>query len=162
MTPWMLSNLKKIQAAFIGDACPWFFRYGVSYHNDGQSEFVHGVYVGDKPTSNFWPLPRPVLQSLGAASAMSIKANLVLRTESIQEHPMHDDNPLEDAYTAVYYINTINTNDGSTFFENDERVENVANRMVVFPSTMKHGGTSCTDQPCRIVVNLNYYPIIHA
>ena len=36
---------------------------------------------------------------------MSIKANLVLRTDSIQEHAMHIDNPLKDACTAVYYIN---------------------------------------------------------
>ena len=61
---------------------------------------------------------------------MSIKANPVLRTESIQEHAMHNDNPLKEAYTAVYYINT---NDGYTCFEDGERVGSVANRMVVFP-----------------------------
>ena len=43
----------KIQSAFMGDACPWFFSHRVSYRNDGHSQFVPGVYVGGEPTSNF-------------------------------------------------------------------------------------------------------------
>ena len=152
-------QFEKIQTAFMGNACPWFFSQGVTYHNDGHAQLVHGVYVGGEPTSNFWPLLRPALQALGGASAMSFKANLVLRPESIQEHAMHNDNPLKDTYTAVYYIST---NDGYTYFESGERVGSVVNRMVILPSTMNHGGTSCTDKPCRLVVNLNYHPMIHA
>ena len=152
-------QFQKIQAAFLGDACPWFFSHGVTHQDDGHTQFVHGVYTGGEPTSNLWPLMRPVLQVLGAASAMSIKANLVVRTPTTIKHTMHNDNPLKDAYTAVYYINT---NDGYTYFENGERVGSVAHRVVIFPSTMKHGGSSCTDQPCRIVVNLNYHPMIQA
>lgn len=152
-------QFNQIQDAFLGDGCPWFFSHGVTHHDDGHTQFVHGVYTGGEPTSNLWPLMRPVLQVLEAASAMSIKANLVVRTDTVVEHEIHNDNPLKDAYTAVYYINT---NDGYTYFENGERVGSVANRLVIFPSTMKHGGSSCTDQPCRIVVNLNYHPMIQA
>ena len=153
------SQFQKIQTAFMGDACPWFFSHGVTHQDDGHTQFVHGVYTGGEPASNLWPLLRPVLQVLDAASAMSIKANLVVRTDAIEEHAMHNDNPLQDAYTAVYYINT---NDGYTYFEDGQRVGSVANRLVIFPSTMKHGGTSCTDQACRIVLNFNYHPMIHA
>ena len=151
-------QFQKIQAAFLGDACPWFFSHGVTYQEDGHTQFVHGVYTSGEPTSNLWPLMRPLLQVLSAASVMSIKANLGVRTDTIVEHAMHNDNPLKDAYTAIYYINT---NDGYSYFEQDERVGSVANRLVVFPSTMKHGGTSCTDQPCRVVINLNYHPMVH-
>ena len=153
------SQFKQVQDAFLGDGCPWFFSRGVTHHDDGHTQFVHGVYTGGEPTSNLWPLMRPVLQVLEAASAMSIKANLVERTDAVVEHLMHNDNPLKDAYTAVFYVNT---NDGYTYFENGERIGSVANRLVVFPSTMKHGGSSCTDQPCRIVVNFNYHPMVHA
>ena len=147
----------KLQEAFLGDACPWFFSQGVTRKGDGHCQFVHGVYAGCEPASNTWPVVRPVLQALNAASVMNIKANLVVRTETIIEHDMHTDNPLQDAYTAVYFINT---NNGYTFFEDGKKVESVANRLVSFPSTMQHGGTTCTDQMNRIVINFNYHPII--
>ncbi len=148
---------EKIQETFLGDACPWFFSKGVARQDDGDFQFVHGIYSGSEPASNYWPLVRPILHALNAASVMNIKANLLVRTESIVELGMHVDNPLKDAYTAVYYINT---NNGYTFFENGTKCESVANRLVAFPSHMQHGGTTCTDQPTRMLINFNYHPII--
>ena len=56
--------------------------------------------------------------------------------------------------TSIFYVNT---NNGYTKFEDGTKVESVANRMITFPSNMKHTGTSCTDEKKRIVINFNYY-----
>ena len=37
------------------------------------------------------------------------------------------------------------------------KVESIANRMITFPSNMKHTGTSCTDEKIRVVINFNYF-----
>ena len=41
--------------------------------------------------------------------------------------------------------------------EDGTKVESIANRMVTFPSNMKHKGTSCTDERTRVVINFNYF-----
>ena len=55
--------------------------------------------------------------------------------------------------TSIFYINS---NDGYTEFEDGTKVESVANRLVTFPHHMKHRGTTCTNQPFRLVINFNY------
>ena len=35
------------------------------------------------------------------------------------------------------------------------------NRLIDFDSNMEHTGSTCTDQKCRIVININYYPFIN-
>ena len=56
--------------------------------------------------------------------------------------------------TAIFYLNS---NNGYTEFEDGTKVESVANRFVSFPSTLKHRGTSCTDENVRVVINFNYF-----
>ena len=51
----------------------------------------------------------------------------------------------------------LNTNDGYTKFEDGTKVESIANRMVIFPTNIKHTGTTCTDQQSRIVLNINWF-----
>ena len=58
--------------------------------------------------------------------------------------------------TSIFYVNT---NNGYTLFEDGTKVESVANRMLTFPTNMKHTGTSCTDSQTRIVINFNYYTL---
>ena len=55
--------------------------------------------------------------------------------------------------TSIFYLNT---NNGWTEFEDGTKATSVANRLVTFPSHMKHVGFSCTDEQVRVVINLNY------
>ena len=96
----------------------------------------------------------PILRKLDAKAIYSVKANCNVRTQNIVRHGFHVDVPTNyDSKTAILYINT---NNGYTEFENGERVESVANRLVLFDSELKHTGTTCTDQQRRVVLNLNY------
>ena len=55
--------------------------------------------------------------------------------------------------TSILYMNT---NDGYTKFEDGTKVESVANRMVTFPNSMKHTGTTTSNSEYRLVINFNY------
>ena len=117
-------------------------------------QFFHMFYYEHSPVSKYWSYILPVLRKLDAKAIYSVKANCNVRTENIVRHGFHVDVPTNyDSKTAILYINT---NNGYTEFENGERVESVANRLVVFDSELKHTGTTCTDQQRRVVLNLNY------
>ena len=71
---------------------------------------------------------------------------------------MHVDLEESDGSTTPHEVMIlyINTNDGYTVFEDGTKVESVANRALFFNGKFKHAGTTCTDQPIRVVLNFNY------
>ena len=64
------------------------------------------------------------------------------------------DMPTNNMMTAIYYVNS---NNGYTEFEDGTKVDSVRNRLVTFPSSMKHRGVSQTDTRTRMVINFNWF-----
>ena len=60
---------------------------------------------------------------------------------------------VEKFKTAVFYLNT---NNGSTLFQNGKRVHSKSNRILIFDGHQKHCGVDCTDEGFRLVVNFNW------
>ena len=115
-------------------------------------QLVHQIYLNYEYMS---PLKLyPFFHDLGVKSLIKCKANLNPRTSEIVKHSYHADVPF-DCKTAVFYVNTC---DGYTEFEEcGTRVESVANRVCIFPSRLRHTGTSTTNDKKRIVINTNYF-----
>ena len=40
--------------------------------------------------------------------------------------------------------------------EDGTKIKSVANRMLVMSGAVKHTGSTCTDEKCRVVINFNY------
>jgi len=140
---------------------PWKFKDGIDYFSDvDKFQFVHVFYMNYQSQSQFMTLVNPILELLQPISIFKIKANLLTRTPEIVENKLHVDmrdltaEQTRQWTTSIFYINT---NNGYTKFENGTKVESVANRMISFPTNMKHKGTSCTDEKIRVVINFNYY-----
>ena len=131
---------------------PWFYNDHVVYPKDGDYQFVHTFYRNHNVASRFFSLVRPVLKMIQPVSVLRIKANLKIRTDKIIEYQLHNDVRFR-CTTAILYVNS---NDGYTVFEDGSKIESVANRLVSFPSTTKHAGTTCTDENLRVVINFNY------
>jgi len=123
-------------------------------YSDVDFQFVHSFYLNYSSNSPYMELLNPVLQKLNPIALVKIKANLITRTNEIVEHGMHTDIPNVKCTTSILYINTC---DGYTKFETGEKVFSEENKLVTFPSNLKHTGTTCTDQKCRVVINLNYF-----
>jgi hypothetical protein len=94
------------------------------------------------------------IDALNMKHIVKAKANSTIRTNSIIRYGFHTDVNLPDCKTSIFYMNT---NDGFTEFENGDRIESIANRMITFDSSLKHTGTSCTNKKRRIVLNFNYF-----
>jgi hypothetical protein len=154
-----------VQEQLLSPAWPWFFQDSVDYAEESgeptKSQFCYQLYrnhswqgAGETIVSRF-------LRHIKPLTLVRVKANLQVRTETRQQNSFHIDlvdpdlKPYPHLLTAIYYVNT---NNGVTMFEDGTEVQSVANRMVVFPSSVKHTGTTCTDAKCRVLINFNYLP----
>lgn len=137
---------------------PWYFNNEVIYGKDTNGildyQLTHVFYVNGKPISTAFDYLSVFFDRLPIQSIIRVKANFNPRSESIYEHGYHIDYDYEYSKSAVWYLNT---NNGYTIFETGERVENIANRIVIFPSQIRHTGAACTDSAARIVFNFNYF-----
>ena len=104
------------------------------------------------PDTKFYECLIPLFDKMNMEVHFRVKINLNPKAHKVFEHGYHIDIPTPSK-TAIFYLNT---NDGYTAFETGEKVESVANRLVVFDSNIKHTGTTCTNQKARLVLNINY------
>ena len=139
---------------------PWFYNSsvidGVDNDNDisDRGQLVHCFYKENEEyaASTHFPLLVPLMDMLGINTIFRIKANLQLRTESIEKTGWHDDGYVP-CTTSIYYINS---NDGMTEFEDGSLVDSVANRMVSFNGKTQHRGSTHTNTKTRVLINFNY------
>ena len=124
----------------------WFMTH-LFFRNDTQ-----GMYASH--TAEFI---NPILDRLDVQVFIRSKLNLYPSSPEIMEHgyhvDFHEDKIVDVATTCVFYINTCN---GFTKFEDGTTVNSVENRMVIFPNSLMHTSTTCTDAKFRQVLNINY------
>ena len=145
-----LNNLKN---KFLSNDFPWYFQDFKVYKNDGNFQFLHVFFHCNKINSNYFDLLDPFLSLLNIKSIVRIKLNLTTKEKKIKKFKFHADTNF-NCKTAIFYLNT---NNGKTIFKNGKEVESVENRIVIFPSNLKHTGTTHTDASYRMVLNLNYF-----
>jgi hypothetical protein len=127
---------------------------------DGHPQFCHLLYSNYLVHSQYFEMVRPILNKEEMVSIAKIKANLLTRTEDVVVYDkcFHQDFSPESSkimITGIYYVNS---NNGYTLFEDGTKVESLANRFVVFPCHIKHGGMPFTDDSKRrIVINFNWF-----
>ena len=155
-------DLKKLDRVFCQDVATWHYNDMVvsptEEYTDYNFQFIHSIYKDCQFVSEHHPLVYPILANLDAKVLLRIKFNLGIRTPEIIERKMHQDYydviPENVPYkVAIFYLNT---NDGYTLFESGDKVESVANRIVMFDGKLKHCGTTCTNSNTRVVLNINY------
>jgi len=158
-------ELESIQEVLLGNSFSWFFNYKLNETfklKEYPFQLSHTFYENGAPSSQVVQPLVPILEILRSLSIYRIRANLLTKTSNHIENPFHVDMPglseekQKQWTTSIFYVNT---NDGYTLFEDGTKVESVANRMLTFPTNMKHTGTSCTNSQTRIVINFNYYTL---
>jgi len=115
-------------------------------------QFTHSFVESGKQVSTLYPVIEPLLKKIKYKSLIRVKANLVTRTNDIVRYSYHVDYDYE-CQTSIFYLNTC---DGYTEFESGGKVNSVGNRLITFNSSLRHTGTSCTNDKSRFVINLNY------
>jgi hypothetical protein len=159
-------QFKTLQDIMLGTELPWYYNPFVTYFptrddytsnladREG-SKLTHTFWRPlEGPTSQYYQYLLPLLSKLNTQHVVKIKANCLLKTNTIIEHVPHVDTRV-NCTTVVYYLNT--TNGYTHFEESGKKVDTIENRAIIFNSRQWHGGTSCTDAARRIVLNINIH-----
>ena len=127
---------------------------------DSSGQFVHMFYDIDRPTSPLYDkFIFPLWEILDVFCPIRCRAVMIPQAKSIIKQGFHIDIPrlspekIDACTTAILYMNT---NDGYSELEDGQKIESIANRLVTFPASLKHSGTTCTNQPHRTTLNFNY------
>jgi hypothetical protein len=114
--------------------------------------FFQGFRSPDMPFLN------DLLNKIEPLAIHRIQANFTVQQEKRRRNLFHIDynesNKRTSMNTSIFYMNTTN---GPTLLEDGTEIECIANRLVTYPYDTYHTGVLCTDQPYRIVINLNYF-----
>ena len=156
----------QIRDVFSDHVFPWYYSDVVNEEDKlsstsylDNSQLSHYLYSFNKPMSQYFEKMEPIFEPLylldNFVSLYRMKANMNPRRSKIIEHGFHNDVTFQ-CRTGILYLNT---NDGYTCFEDGNKIESIENRFVAFDSSLKHSGTTCTDEPRRIVLNINLVEI---
>ena len=158
-----LSNVHLTQLNELIDSYsfPWFFQKEQIEGIDDGYWFSHVLYDPSLEKSFFF---NPVFNIFNSYLKYSFLCRCIVDLIPRQETPsistFHTDfqddvlKPDEDKITtAIFYLNT---NNGYTEFEGENRIDCVENRLVMFPAKTRHRAIGQTDVIQRIVLNFNF------
>jgi hypothetical protein len=151
---------KHIYDIIMDETFPWYFRgTAVTTENDISNYlFTHALHAARKEQSSFFQNFLPMLEHIpNFAALIRAKINLNTKAKDVSfPTGWHVDFPFksENCYTALYYIND---SDGVTEFETGDFVEPKENRIVIFPTQLKHQGYTPHKNTRRCNININYF-----
>ena len=151
-------DFKDIRDLFMSFRFPWYYTPVVG-EKDEDYQFTFGLYSYTRPLSETYDTLEKIIcdKKIKVAAVCRVKANCSVKTTEHVETGFHCDMPFE-CTTAIFYLNT---NNGYTEFEDGTKVDAVANRLVTFPSTLKHRGVTTTDTDRKVLINFNYFESEH-
>lgn len=85
---------------------------------------------------------------------LRVSLNLTFATPEPNVSQFHTDNHIQNSFTNIFYLNS--NNGGTKFKESGDVVQSQRNRLVMFPSFLKHAAVNTTDTKLRWVLNINY------
>lgn len=138
---------------------PWYYNPNITYpekrnNNDiNNYMFTHKFYGQYSICSDFYHLIVPIIEKINPIAIVRIKANLNPHTEHPYKSDFHVDYNHKNLHTAIYYVNT---NNGSTIFENGKEIICKENRFAIFPCDYKHQANSTTNKRVKIAINFNF------
>ena len=136
------------------DNFSWYYTPCRTRVGDGDYQFIHTIFDDYKVQSDeLHNLLVDFYRQLNVTALIRNKLNCTIKENTRRTAGFHTDNEL-DALTAIFYLNT---NNGKTIFESGEGYESKANRLITFPSKLRHSGMVCTDVNRRMVMNVNFY-----
>jgi hypothetical protein len=142
-----------LKNVFLSSAFPWYFSNGIVDRNDGGIQYTHAFYKNNKVNSEHFHLLENFLKLLKIKSLVAMKLNLLPKSDTIESHTFHTDVTFK-CNTAIFYLNT---NNGKTLFKNNKKIDSEENKLIIFNSNLEHTGTTTTDKPYRLVLNINYF-----
>ena len=150
------ADFENITKVMLGHKFPWFFQDGVAYRGKHDTHFcwTHVFFRQEEGiVSSAYKILDPLLKKLKVKALIRIKANLFSNQGKMVQHENHTDFPFKHK-GALFSLNTC---DGFTTLKDNTKIKSVANRMLLFDTSVTHHSSTCTDAKIRCNLNINYF-----
>ena len=151
----------KLSTYLKSEDIPWYLRkidtrMGKTKNKNGFFSFC--FYNKHEPNHNsFYEYMPPFIEKLKIGALIQIRANLTLRDIDARESAFHLDYPYKNSTTGIFYLTTCNAKTLLKLPEGKKAINSVENRMLLFPTKVKHNVLYQTDVHKRYVVNFNFF-----
>lgn len=145
---------KQMQDKLFASDVAWYYVNGVGYETDkSHFFFIHHLYEhGEYKSVLANTILMPIIYRLKIKSLLRARINCYTKTSKNIRTQLHTDST-EPHKVAIF---SINTNNGSTYFEKDREVKSKENRMILFDGKQRHCAVIQTDTNLRMNININY------
>lgn len=148
-------TFQKIHEQIMGANIGWYFTPNVADQTDKHAldnyMHFHLAYDNQMPMSTMYEVLLPFINQLEVQALMRIIINQYPYTPKLRVHADHKDFDFKHK-GAILYLNTC---DGYTFCEG-EKIESVANRVLIHDPSVPHHSTTTTNDHRRVICNMNF------
>tara|TARA_B100000035_G_C20850149_1_gene487048 strand:+ start:114 stop:644 length:531 start_codon:yes stop_codon:yes gene_type:complete len=159
-------DFQQIEKFFLSPRSQWrFIDFVVSKQQDNQKKdgyFVHSFkdlnpstfqerFVESPNINVLTKIIEEIKKKLNFRQILRIRSSLFPRREYQEPDAFHVDYQF-DHKVCIFYINT---NNGYTLFKSGEKIDSVANRLLIFDGLKEHSTVVQTDTPARYIINFN-------
>ena len=158
---WLpIDEFKQLSGFILGPYFPWYHENNVALPNTNEDDvtynhyFTHNLVLESKVSHLHEPIWKDHFQKrFMDINIIRMKVNCFPATSQVYDHLTHADYD----YPHKGALLCLNTCNGYTKMEDGTKIESVANRMIFYDTSKPHNSTTCSDQPkrCNIVINYN-------
>jgi len=151
-----LEFFEKLKNVILDDDFPWRRREHMTLNNKDEMYFTYNFYNNMIPESSWYgPYIIPILKELKALAPIQVRANMTI-SKLYKASSWHHDYFFK-CKTAILYLNDC---DGGTELKINNKpifIKAVANKMLVFDTSIFHRAITSKKEPLRYVLNFNYF-----
>ena len=141
---------------------PWYFRkVDTSDGTENKNGFFNFCFYNDGAprAKEYDSLIIPVLKKLNYLATIQVRLNMVIRDLNTKSCGFHCDYDSEKSKTAILFFTNCNSQTILNYDNQMYNIESVENRILIFPSNVKHKVVYQTDVFKRFVINFNYFEV---
>jgi len=148
----------ELQHLLFSNSFPWYYQSKITGQEQSTTTgqgfmFTHNlIYKGVVESDWGEVITNALMEKVSYDKIIRAKINCYSSTQELIKHDFHKDSE-QSVKVGLFYLNT---NNGYTEFENNQKVESKENQMLFFDGKHLHRSTNCTDEKVRITININY------
>jgi hypothetical protein len=149
------SEFKTIKNIIFDAEFPWLYeeiKGDASGIIKKHSQFKHQIYTQNIPISPFFENLAFLCRKLDCKSLLNMSCDMVLGGPDYIDRKINPTYPFPNT-TAIFYLNNSN---GYTLLEEDVKIENIENRILLFDGSKEYINSNCTDSSRKVTISLNY------
>ncbi len=149
------SVFKPVKNALLEEGFPWMYREikgGADSKTKKHYKFEHIVYTQNVPISPFFEEFVEIIDSIDCKSLLNMCCNMFTNTNELIEIKNKPIYPFPNTVGILYLTN----NDGYTILEDDIKIENIENRIVLFDGSKSYVENNCTNAMRKVNISFNF------